>query len=166
MRTTVVIALAGLWVATPDDARAGSGRAQLSVSVTVQPSCAVQADAMAFGVYDPVAGGTLEAAASLTVACTKGTTATITLDQGGNAAPGSSDDRPHRRMADGAQYLSYDLYADAARTTAWGNTAASGRAYVATTGSAQALAVYGRIAGQQDVAAGVFTDQVVATITF
>lgn len=166
MKTTAVIALAGLWVATPDDARAEQASAQLSVSVTVRPSCAVQAEAMAFGVYDPIAGGKLDGAASLTVACTRGTSATITLDQGSNAAAGSSDTSPLRRMAAGSQYIAYDLYADAARATAWGNTAATGKAYVASSSVTQAIAVYGRVAAQQDVAAGVFTDQVVATISF
>lgn len=166
MKTTAVIALAGLWVATPDDAHAETASAQLSVSVTVRPSCAVQAEAMAFGVYDPISGGQLDGTAAVTVACTKGTRATVTLDQGVNAAPGSSDASPQRRMAAGSQYIAYQLYADVARTTAWGNTAATGQAYVAATSNTASLAVYGRIAGQQDVSAGVFHDQIVATISF
>jgi spore coat protein U-like protein len=158
-----VIALAALLA--PAAARADSS-ANLGVSVTVRATCAIRADALAFGSYDPIAGGQLDATASVAVTCTKGATATITLDQGEHAAPGSSDAAPLRRMTAGGAFLTYELYTDAARASAWGNTAATGQAFVAASSAPAALTVYGRIAGRQDVPAGQFSDVVVATVSF
>lgn len=156
------IALAALLV--PAAARAET--ASLGVSVTVRATCAIRADALAFGVYDTVGAGALDATASVAVTCTKGASATITLDQGEHAAPGSSDAAPVRRMTAGGAFLTYELYADAARSSTWGNTAATGQAFVAASSAPAVLTVYGRIAGHQDVPAGAFSDLVVATVAF
>ncbi len=147
-------------------AEADSASANLGVSVTVASTCTIAVGSLGFGTYDPLAAGQVDGSATISVACTKGSAAAITLGQGLSPATASSDAAPSRRLTSGHNYLAYSLYSDAARTTSWGNTAATARAYQAESGLPTRLTVYGRIAGHQDATAGSFTDIVVATITF
>src|SRR6202030_116584 len=96
---------------------AGSATANLNVSASVAAVCTISTVTVAFGAYDPVvtnAATDLNGTGTLTVACTKGASATIDLGVGGNLSGGS------RRMTSGADFLNYALYKDAARTQVWG----------------------------------------------
>lgn len=146
---------------------AGTATSNMAVSATVANNCTISAGALAFGSYDSVAGTQVDGTATLTVACTIGSTNAITLGQGANADAGSSDAAPLRRMNDGgSNYISYDLYSDAGRTTVWGNTVGTSASYTAASSASSAVTVYGRITASQDVPAASYTDTVVATITF
>jgi spore coat protein U-like protein len=147
-------------------AHAGTSTSNLAVSATVTSTCSISAGSLAFGAYDPVAASQVDGSATVSVNCTKGATTKITLGQGSHAALGSTDVIPLRRMSDGTNFLSYVLFADASRTTVWGNTVLTGVAYNASSSSTQQLSVYGRITASQDIPAGSYTDVVVATITF
>lgn len=147
-------------------AQAGTATSNLNVSATVASTCSITAGALAFGTYDTLSGAQVDGTATVTVACTKGAAATITLGQGQNPGGGSTDAAPARRMAAGLNYLGYTLYSDSGRLTPWGNTVMTGHAYVAASSASSQLTVYGRIAANQDVPAGSFSDVVVATITF
>lgn len=171
MKTKLIqlIAVACLMAWTATGAFAASSTANLSVTATVGANCTISTSAVAFGSYDPVsanASSALDGVGGVTVTCTNGSAATITLGQGGNAATGSSDAAPLRRMKDsGSDYLSYSLFSDSSRTTIWGNTAATAVNHTGT-GSAASLSVYGQVAGAQNVPAGSYSDTVVATVTF
>jgi spore coat protein U-like protein len=134
--------------------------ANLTVTATVLSNCTVSSATLAFGNYDPT-GGNVDQSATFQVACTKGTPATVGLNTGGNAAGAV------RRMANGTDFLVYELYKEAARTNVWGN---SGTDLVslaaATSNAAQNLTVYGRLTGLQDVSVGSYTDTVLVTVTF
>jgi len=65
----------------------------------------------------------------------------------------------------GTNYISYSLFQDSARTTAWGNTAATGVVHTGT-GTLTSISVYGQMAAAQNVPAGSYSDTVVATVTF
>jgi len=164
-RFVTLVAFLGL-AAPTSTALAGTASSDLTVSVTVAASCAISSGAMAFGVYDPLAGGHVDGSATVSVACTKGSAAAITLGQGENPLPGSTDAAPIRRMTSGSAFLTYTLYSDPVHTSPWGNTAPTGKSYVAANSQPAQLTVYGRIAASQDVPQGVFSDLVVATITF
>lgn len=146
-------------------ASAATATANLGVSATVTNNCTISTAALAFGSYDPVvahASANLDGTGTVIVACTKGATATIGLALGSNAS-GSV-----RRMKDsGTNYITYELYQDAGRTTVWG-TAGAG---LLSTGAAPSKAarnftVYGRVPANQDVPAGSYNDTVVATVNF
>ena len=64
-------------------------------------------------------------------------------------------------------FLSYELYQDAGRTTVWGTTG-SGlyNPPAAPSFAPRSFTVYGRVDAGQDVPAGAFTDSAVATVTF
>jgi len=150
-------------------AQAATSTDNLSVTASVAANCSISTTAVAFGAYDPVVANAVAAidqTGTVSVNCTSGANATVTLGQGANAGGGSTDAVPVRRMSDGVtSFLNYTLYSDAGRTTAWGNTGGTGQAHLGT-GSAANLTVYGRLPGGQAVPVGSYTDTVVATITF
>jgi len=149
----------------PTSALAASAAANLNVSATVVNNCLISTGALAFGSYDPVvanAAVALDGAGTVTVACTKGTTATIGLNQGANASGGT------RRMTDGSgNYLEYHLYQDSGHNTVWGNSGGDLQSPVAAPSKANRnFAVYGQVTGNQDIPAGAYSDIVVATVNF
>src|SRR5260370_490689 len=65
----------------------GTGTINLSVSATVSANCTISTSALAFGSYDPVsanASAALDGTGGVTVTCTNGAAAAITLGQGTN----------------------------------------------------------------------------------
>lgn len=138
----------------------------LDVSATVISNCTITANALAFGTYDPVGANAVTAATGATtldVTCSNGASFNVTLGQGGSSGGGSTDADPARRLTDGTNFLNYGLFTDAGRLDEWGNTVGTGVVYVGT-GAADTINVYGNIPGGQNVAAGAYTDTVVATI--
>ena len=104
----------------------------------------------------------LDGTGTVTIACTKGATTTIGLGLGGNAS-GST-----RRLTDGSgNYLTYEAYQDSSHATVWGTSGAGLLTPAAAPSkAARNFTVYGRIAGNQDVPAGSYTDTVTATVNF
>jgi spore coat protein U-like protein len=148
-------------------AAAETATANLTVSANVASACSITGGTVAFGSYQTSSALPKTASGTISVTCTLGTIATVTLGQGSNPAPLSSDLLPLRRMTDGAgHYLSYSLYQDVTRLLVLGGVTGVGLPYIALSGSATNLTVYGSMAPLQDVPAGTYTDTVVATITF
>ena len=146
--------------ASTQPAIAATATANLTVTATVLASCTVSNATLAFGNYDTT-GGNVDQSASLQVACTKGTPATVGLSTGANAS-GST-----RRMGNGTDFLVYELYKEAGRTNVWGNAGSDLISLAAAaSNAAQTLTVYGRVSGLQDVSVGSYTDTVVVTVTF
>lgn len=143
----------------------GSASANLGVSASVANNCTISTSPLAFGSYDPVvanASTNLDATGTVTVACTKGATATIGLGLGSNAAGNT------RRMTDGSSnFLSYEVYQDSSRATVWGNSGADLLSpSAAPSKNTRDFTVYGRVPSNQDVPAGSYTDTVTATVNF
>ncbi|WP_107852345.1 Csu type fimbrial protein [Oceanimonas marisflavi] len=138
----------------------------LSVTATVVANCSLSTSSLSFGDYDPLSGS-VAGTGGVSVTCTRGTAATITLGQGANADTGSTDDAPVRRMkkSDSADYLPYQLYSDNTRTTVWANTNDTGIAHTGD-GTSASLTVYGQIAAGQNVPPGSYSDTVVVTVTY
>lgn len=162
LAAAVVVAVGALAPA----AQAGTATSNLNVTATVSATCSINAGSLAFGTYNTISGAQVDGTTTVSVACTKGATATITLGQGQNPGTGSTDVVPIRRMISGINFLSYALYSDSTRLVTWGNTVATGQGYTAASSATTQLTVYGRIAASQDVPAGSFSDVVLATITF
>ena len=82
-RTVLFLTLTALAFSAP--AFAGSASANLNVTANVAANCTISTSPVAFGAYDPVvanASTDLTASGTVTVACTKGTAATIDLGNG------------------------------------------------------------------------------------
>ena len=132
-------------------AAAATATATLTVSANVISSCTVTNGTLAFGDYAPTGTGNVDQTGTFTVACTKGTGATVGLGDGDNFLSGA------RRMNNGSEFLTYELYKESGRTNVWGN---AGGALVtladAASNAAQTLTVFGRIPPGQDVSIGIF----------
>jgi spore coat protein U-like protein len=158
-------ATAGLALLFAATTSAATATANLGVSATVTNNCTISTTALAFGSYDPVAAHAatdLDGTGAVSVACTKGTTATVGLGLGSNAS-GSA-----RRMSDGSgNFLTYELYQDSGHSTVWGAAGAGLLSPAAAPSkTARSFTVYGRVVSNQDVTAGSYSDTVVATVNF
>lgn len=138
--------------------------ASFAVTANVVANCTISASPLAFGTYDPVvthAAAPLDATSTVTITCTRGSASTVGLDLGTNAAA------TVRRLANGAEFLTYELYKEAARTNVWGNSGVDLlNPGPAPSRAPRALTVHGRIPGGQDATTGAYADTIVATITF
>lgn len=144
----------------------GSDSDNMAVSATVSDSCTISAGALSFGTYDTVSGAAVPGEATLSVACTEGASAVLTLGQGSNPDTGSDDSAPLRQMGSSANRLAYTLYQDVGHGDLWGNTEVTGVPYTASSSAPADITVFGEISGSQDVPSGSYTDTVVATVTF
>lgn len=161
-RLALPVAVAALLAAGP--ALAATATSNFNVTASVANNCTISAGALAFGAYDPVvahATTDLDSTGTVTVACTKGTAATIGLGLGSNAS-GTT-----RRMTNGTDYLTYEIYQDASRSTLWSDSGAGLLSPAAAPSrAARNFTSYGRVPQAQDVSAGAYTDTVVATVNF
>jgi spore coat protein U-like protein len=134
------------------------------VLTTVVKRCTITTTDVTFGNYDPVTANQatpLDGAGSVTVTCTQGTVATIGIDTGSNAQGAT------RRMAGGTQFLNYELYRDAGRTSTWGPSGAAAMTLPAAPSLApRTFQIFGRVPAAQDVSAGPYLDRAVATVSF
>lgn len=163
----LVLAASAAMISNAGNAATATGN--LLVTATVTSACLVATLPVAFGVYNPTSVTPADATGTVTVTCTLGNTYTIALDAGAN--PSTAGNVNTRRMLSGASdYLPYNLYLDAGRTTVWGDgTSGSLNPTTGTftsTGLPQLYSVYGRVPINQYVAGGVYLDTVVATVTY
>ena len=115
---------------------------------------------LAFGQYDPLSAVPNDAVATATVTCNGGmSTLEFLID--GLQSDGS------RRIYNGANFLAYYIYSDAARTQAIG-TGSNGTNTFKRPNPAQVSQTYfyGRIPAGQDVPAGLYSGTVVVTLNF
>jgi len=145
------------------NARAATTTTTFPVTATVLKACAVNANPLAFGTYDPTAATPLDATTTLSVLCTVGTSFTVGL----NAGTATGATVTSRKMTSGANTLNYALFQEAARTNNWGNTPGTDTPPAITAPVlASTLTVYGRIAAGQNVPAGAYTDTVTVTVNY
>ena len=176
--TTLALAsVFGAAVVASNAVYAGSTPANLAVSASVTANCTISTSAVAFGAYDPVsanASSALNGSGSVTVACTKGSAPSITLDLGANP---SGAQRNMLVTGGGADVLAYQLYQPPSTTPStacsfpgsqvWGTT--GGAIFTPTAPTSKTGRTYnvcGTVAAGQDVAVGSYQDTVVATVNF
>ena len=147
-------------------------------SVFAQPSkgCTiVSASPVAFGNYDSITGAPLDVQGQIVYECGKGA--------GGKKGNGQVRDQLsvqisvnqgtagtfNRQMEGGRDRLRYNLYLDAARIIIWGDGTGGTQTYAATAqpnGQLVTVPVFGRLFAGQDVAGGVYLDNLVVTLDF
>ena len=135
--------------------------ATIAVSATVVAGCTVTGGVLAFGNYTGLSTAPSDQSTTISVACTQGTSATIALDYGLTAS-GTT-----RRLTSALNFLTYELYKDAARTEVWHTTGAG----LMSIGPAASIlpvdyTVHGRLTGAQSAPTGVYADTVIVTVTF
>lgn len=174
MKRPLAIALAAAGLAAASPLAGASTAATLNVSVTVSANCRISTSSIAFGTYDPVIANLSVPATGtggVTITCTRGTAASVTLGPGANSAG------PTRRMRGGTDFIAYELFMPAsdspgapcsfAGAKVWGSV---GDAVFTPTSAPsrdpRSYNVCGRIPEAQDVLAATYTDVVVATANF
>jgi len=144
-------------------AEAATAVGSFSVTITITVQCAVSnATTMAF----PSTGllsASVNQTSSFTVTCTNTTPYSIGLDAGANASGAQ------RRMRGGvanSEYVGYNLYSDAARTTPWGNS--SGTMVNGTgAGAGVGYTIYGQVPAQATPSPGAnYSDTVTITVIY
>ena len=144
-------------------ALAATASANLGVSATVTSDCSVSTSAVAFGNVDVTTGDAVDATGGLSVTCTNGTAWSASADAGA----GSGATLAVRKMTSGTDLLSYALYVDSGRTSAWGDGAATATIDGTGNGSLQSSTVYGRVfGGQNSSVVGSYADTVAVTVTY
>jgi spore coat protein U-like protein len=134
-----------------------------NITASVAAKCTIGAFSIGFGAYDPFAAAPLDQTGTVTINCTKGTSGVVSFDLGANPSGAV------RRMKDtgaGTNFLTYEVYSDAARTVIWNavNTVTLGPSVSKNT--ALTATAYGRVANGQDAAVMSYQDTLVATVTF
>ncbi len=170
--TALCALIAGLALSVPEAAHAGTAASTMAVSATVISVCTIAAGPLAFLNYDPIVTNLttpLDAQATVTIVCALGNSTTTDIDQGANSSGTTPNFIRRLKHATLAQFLTYQVYRDSARTLIWGTTSGtpSGSTNPFTgTGVAGTLTAYGRIAGGQLANTGAYADTLTATITF
>jgi spore coat protein U-like protein len=147
---------------TTAPASATTASASFQVTATVNASCTIGATDLTFGSYDPT-GGNVDASTQVSVACTNSSAWNVGLNEGTFSGATVSN---RTMTGPGSFGLHYGLFTDSAHGSVWGNTVGTNTVSGTGTGAAQALTVYGRIPGLQNVGAGNYADTITATVTF
>ena len=145
-----------------------AGLASPVQALCVLCSCSVATTGLAFGPYDPTSTSAREAIATVSISCTGVAALLGTIDVA--LSPGGATSVSARRMVQGANTLSYNIYSDANHTTLWGDGAGGSTGvtlpFNGLLSYAASVKAYGRIPAHQYVRAGAYTDTVTVTVTY
>lgn len=137
--------------------------------------CSLSSVGVAFGTYDLTAGAPNDSTGSVTVVCTHVSGGAQKVSYNLYLSTGGSGTYSQRQLRAGAGVLNYNLFANSARSSVWGNgaagtTAPSGSFTVGPgVGNGRrevAYPVYGRIPALQDAQFGVYIDTIIVTLEF
>ncbi|CBA16507.1 Csu type fimbrial protein [Xanthomonas albilineans] len=131
-------------------------------SITVPSTCAIGSIAdLDFGSQSGLIDSALNYTTTLNMTCRYRTAWQVSLDNGQNA------NGAIRRMRNAnGQYLTYELYRDAARTQRWGSTLNTDTQTGTGTGNTQSLTLYGQVPAVQAPTPGSYSDLVTVTVTY
>ncbi|MGE3642820.1 MAG: spore coat protein U domain-containing protein [Beijerinckiaceae bacterium] len=137
------------------------GTIPMSVTATVDPACNVTVTNMNFGTTSFFTSN-IDATSTVTVTCTNGTPYHVRLDGGLSGAT----DPTQRKMSLGGNQITYGLYRDASRSLGWGSTDSVNTLDATGSASGTGHTVYGRVPPQPSVPPGIYTDTVIAVVSF
>ncbi|SPQ00599.1 putative Protein U [Candidatus Sulfobium mesophilum] len=157
MKKLVLVVVAVALIAMTGAAFAATATSNLTVTANVQNVCTISSapGTVDFGNYDPtsttdnIAGST-----SFGYKCTKGTVFRSYIT------------RTNQMLMGGVDPLTYDLYADAARTTVFPATFAAASSQTSPDNGQKTMNIYGKIPNSQNVLSGVHTETDVITIEY
>ncbi|MDZ4376182.1 MAG: spore coat protein U domain-containing protein [Phenylobacterium sp.] len=128
----------------------------------ISPACTVSATSLDFGAVG-LLNSPVTAQNAVNVRCTSGTAYTLGLGPGLNGGGPTA-----RRLAKGAERITYGIYKDSGFAQPWGEASQGASAIWSGTGSGvvQSYTGYGRAPAQATPTPGSYADTVVATITY
>jgi spore coat protein U-like protein len=162
----LVLFLFGASLLLAGTAAAATAASTFLVHANVVPRCTIVASDLAFGVYDPLVANAevaLDAAATLTVTCTRGLVGAVAVSAGLHAG----EDGTVREMSSGGQKLRYQVYKDRSHTRVW-LAGTPGATMITTAGAHRPdqIVLFGRIPAGQLALSGRYTDTLTATVQF
>lgn len=129
-------------------------------------TCDIAGGNVAFGAYDATSRGNLDTTGSLSISCNGRFQAILSVSVGNGAGATYGGGRKMTRIGGGGT-LTYNIYADAARTQVLGDGTGGGATLLINGQNTYTQPIWARIlGGQQRVASGSYTDTVVATISY
>ena len=137
----------------------------LNMATALAESCHVSTGAVAFGAYDTASAGNLDAVGTLDIRCSSKVHVVLSFSVGNGAGASFSGGRKMTRVG-GTGTLTYNLYANAARTRVLGD-GTGGSAPLRVDEKNTTQTIWGRVANGQHVAeTGSYADSVVASISY
>jgi len=125
--------------------------------------CGVAATPLSFGAYSVFSTQALDSTAEVRIACNSNRTIRISLSQGSH---GTYLERGMARSG-GPEQLRYQVFTDQTRQVPWGNGTSGTRPVIGAVHTGRVVFVmYARVAAQQSVPSGYYTDQLTVTISF
>ncbi len=146
-----------------------------NVRITILKACTITAAAATDVDFGSVAGDSTtnaDAQGSVTARCSPLTPYNIALNAGLNASTANDVNTRRMKHTDGTvttnNFVAYQLYQNAARSTVWGSTVGTNTVTGTGTGLNQVYPVYGRVANPSanNAAAGAYLDTITATIIY
>jgi spore coat protein U-like protein len=125
-------------------------------------NCSISTTPVVFGDYNVLSATPKTTTGTVTVQCTLGVAIVVTLSRGSSSA------FTPRTMRNGAEVLEYNLFRDPTYQTVWGDGTGGTQSYSTLLALLVpvTVTVYGRVPEGQNVAAGGYSDAVVATIIY
>lgn len=135
-------------------------------------TCSVSATPVAFGSFNPLTGTAHDATGNVAFSC--GGVAGLLIPYTVALSQGSSNNYAMRRMTNGGNFLTYNLYRDSTRQTVFGNgtgnsATVSGSMLLDLLGLSPPIniPVYGRVLpGQITAVPGIYADTITVTVTY
>lgn len=140
---------------------AGSTFTGFSALATVIKNCQIAATNVSFGTVGLLTSNKT-ATGTVSAQCNNAVPYTLSLN-GGLTNAGNPT---LRKMANGAQQVTYGLYQDAAHLNPWGSTVGTNTVAGTGSGVTQNYTVYGLVAPQSTGTPGNYSDTIIATVTF
>lgn len=131
-----------------------------TVSATINKNCLVNSDNIGFG-STGILSTARTANGRIGVRCTPQTTYTVSL---GNGLTGTGPEA--RKMTKSSEAITYGLYRNMALSQPWGSTVGTNTLAGTGDGTQTNYTVYGRVPAQATPSAGLYSDTVVATVTY
>jgi len=126
--------------------------------------CTISTTSVLFGTYDVLTPAPLDSLGTIVFNCNGGGKNVAIMIDGGQAGTFGV-----RKLFMGAEWLGYNLFRDASRTTVWGDGSAGTSYYTnpnPPNGRDVTVTIYARVPAEQDVRAGDYNDSLVVTINF
>lgn len=168
-RLALPLLLAAALLGAAGGVSAASKTLDFTASATVVAVCRVTADPVGFGILAPgMATAQTDATGAVRVSCTSGVAYAVALDLGDNTTGLFGRRMRHQTLP--TNYLSYELYSDAARSTPWRDNYfglfSTWDVNATSTGATTVHTVYARLPVGQTPPAGAYLDTVTATVTY
>ena len=141
--------------------------ALLAWSGGAQAACTVSLGNLSFGPYDPLSSAPATTSGNAVVTCNDAPPPTVQIQLSASSVSGGFFPR-RMQNAVGADTLDYNFYADVAATQIWGDGTAgtATRSQKVAKNSPWSVTFYGRIAVNQNVTPGSYSDVLTITIVF